>query len=210
MIYAEVIEVDDIQRSAVPPKCTIRQARSVENLLVDQQLLSATGSKTGSRSNIYPEPPVSRKSDEGEDDDEDQGIVVNSPTTSSAPPTTVHLRSSSGYTSPQSSTTSNSNLPATTNSSCMDLNIDCWSQEDDEISQQYLQLKSKRTNFDRDTISQMSIDSCDSREPVFISAVEIRRRLSESLHVPKSTFQRDPEDPSASVLKEPFEEKVSI
>jgi len=67
-------------------------------------------------------------------------------------------------------------------------------------------MKSKKR--DRDTISQMSIDSCDSREPVFVAAVDIRRRLSESLNAPKSTFQRDPEDPSASVLKEPFHIKV--
>lgn len=67
-------------------------------------------------------------------------------------------------------------------------------------------MKSKRC--DRDTISQMSQDSCDSREPVFVSAIDIRRRLSESLNTPKNTFQRDPEDPSASVLKEPFQLKV--
>jgi phosphatidylinositol 4-kinase len=54
----------------------------------------------------------------------------------------------------------------------------------------------------------MSQDSSDSREPVFVAAVDIRRRLSESLHVPKSTFKRDPEDPSASILKELFEIKV--
>lgn len=69
-----------------------------------------------------------------------------------------------------------------------------------------MQLRSKKC--DRDTISQMSIDSCDSREPVFVSAIDIRRRLSESHNAPKSTFQRDPEDPSASVLKEPFGIKV--
>ncbi|CAL8144049.1 unnamed protein product [Orchesella dallaii] len=106
--------------------------------------------------------------------------------------------------SPPSSSTSN--LPMTANSS-QDLHVgsDCWSQEDDEISLQYLQMKSKRC--DRDTISQMSQDSCDSREPVFVSAIDIRRRLSESINAPKNTFQRDPEDPSASVLKEPFQIK---
>jgi phosphatidylinositol 4-kinase len=45
---------------------------------------------------------------------------------------------------------------------------------------------------------------------VFIAAGDIRRRLSESLRQPKAlkNFQRDPEDPSASVLKEPWEDKV--
>lgn len=83
---------------------------------------------------------------------------------------------------------------------------DCWSQEDDEISQQYTQL---RRPMDRDTISQLSQESSDSREPpVLIAAGEIRRRLSESLHdSQRSTFTRDAEDPSAHVLKEPWEEK---
>ena len=41
-------------------------------------------------------------------------------------------------------------------------------------------------------------------------AGDIRRRLSESVNAPKSKsgFKRDPEDPSASVLKEPWQEKV--
>merc|ERR1719495_292692 len=47
-------------------------------------------------------------------------------------------------------------------------------------------------------------------EPIFIAAGDIRRRLSESLKEPKGfrTFKRDPDDPSASVLKEPWEVKV--
>jgi hypothetical protein len=55
----------------------------------------------------------------------------------------------------------------------------------------------------------MSIDSCDSREPVFVVAGDIRRRLSESINAPqaKHGFKRDPEDPSASILKEPWHEK---
>ena len=42
-------------------------------------------------------------------------------------------------------------------------------------------------------------------------AGDIRRRLSESVNAPKSKsgFKRDPEDPSASVLKEPWQEKVN-
>ncbi|PSN39507.1 Phosphatidylinositol 4-kinase beta [Blattella germanica] len=83
---------------------------------------------------------------------------------------------------------------------------DCWSQEDDEISQQYMQLPK---HMDRDTISQLSQESSDSREPpVFIAAGDIRRRLSESLHDSKrAAFTHDPEDPSAAALKEPWEEK---
>ena len=81
-------------------------------------------------------------------------------------------------------------------------------QDDDEISAQYQTLRKIK---DRDTISQMSMDSTDSREPIFVAAIDIRRRLSESINGPKtrSGFKRDPEDPSASVLKEPWEEKGS-
>ncbi|XP_015606291.1 phosphatidylinositol 4-kinase beta isoform X2 [Cephus cinctus] len=80
---------------------------------------------------------------------------------------------------------------------------DCWSQEDDDISQQYLQLRKPR---DRDTISQLSQDSSDSREPIFVPG-DIKRRLSEMAATPSATFNHDPEDPSAAVLKEPWELK---
>ncbi|XP_044262137.1 phosphatidylinositol 4-kinase beta [Tribolium madens] len=81
-----------------------------------------------------------------------------------------------------------------------------WSQEDDEISQQYTQLK---RIADRDTISQMSQESSDSREPpMWIAAGEIRRRLSDSIHEEKNKqFTHDPQDPSAAVLKEPWHDK---
>ena len=54
-----------------------------------------------------------------------------------------------------------------------------------------------------DTLSQMSQDSSDSRErePIFIQASDIRRRLTDSLNAPTKSFQRDPEDPSAAALK---------
>ncbi|XP_054620083.1 phosphatidylinositol 4-kinase beta-like isoform X2 [Dunckerocampus dactyliophorus] len=62
-----------------------------------------------------------------------------------------------------------------------------------------------------DNISQFSVDSItslESREVVFIAAGDIRRRLSENLAHTPTTFKRDPEDPSAVALKEPWEEKV--
>lgn len=82
---------------------------------------------------------------------------------------------------------------------------DCWSHEDDEISQQYCRLKKPR---DRDTISMMSLDSCDSRELTARGAADIRRRLSETVNAPNTGFKRDPDDPSAAALKEPWESKV--
>ncbi|NXI92683.1 PI4KB kinase, partial [Psophia crepitans] len=62
-----------------------------------------------------------------------------------------------------------------------------------------------------DNISQFSVDSItsqESREPVFIAAGDIRRRLSEQLAHTPTSFKRDPEDPSAVALKEPWQEKV--
>lgn len=84
-----------------------------------------------------------------------------------------------------------------------DADLCCWSQEDEEISTQYIRMKKK--NVERDTISQMSQDSCDSN--VLIAAGDIRKRLAESLNDIK-TFAHDPEDPSAAALKEPWEEKM--
>ncbi|KAK9505633.1 hypothetical protein O3M35_009636 [Rhynocoris fuscipes] len=85
----------------------------------------------------------------------------------------------------------------------IDAESDCWSQDDDEISQQYVGVKK---TVERDTISQLSQESTDSREPSLFAAGDIRRRLSESLHDPRP-FTHDPEDPSAAALKEPWEEK---
>ncbi|XP_055083618.1 phosphatidylinositol 4-kinase beta isoform X2 [Periophthalmus magnuspinnatus] len=62
-----------------------------------------------------------------------------------------------------------------------------------------------------DNISQFSVDSItstESRETVYIQAGDIRRRLSEQLAQTPTSFRKDPEDPSAVALKEPWEEKV--
>ncbi|XP_028823982.1 phosphatidylinositol 4-kinase beta-like isoform X1 [Denticeps clupeoides] len=80
----------------------------------------------------------------------------------------------------------------------------------DDIDQLQVELPDCHTNS-CDNISQFSVDSLtsqESKEPTFIAAGDIRRRLSESLAHTPTTFWRDPEDPSAVVLKEPWEEKV--
>ena len=69
----------------------------------------------------------------------------------------------------------------------------------------------------------MSADSTDSsrgylnggygHESNFVAAGDIRRRLSESLkgeNKSRKNLKRDPDDPSAAVLKEPWEAKVSF
>ena len=70
------------------------------------------------------------------------------------------------------------------------------------FTSQYLHLNKIK---DRDTISQLSQESSDSREPVF-APVDIKRRLVEMAAAP-TVFSHDPEDPSAAVLKEPWEKK---
>ncbi|RUS83247.1 hypothetical protein EGW08_009011, partial [Elysia chlorotica] len=92
-------------------------------------------------------------------------------------------------------------------SACHDFDdADCWSQEDDDIIALANRCRSS------DTISQMSTESstsADSKDPVYIAAGDIRRRLSDNLTAPKKKFERDPEDPSAAALKEPWEDKVA-
>ncbi|XP_077384358.1 phosphatidylinositol 4-kinase beta isoform X2 [Festucalex cinctus] len=84
---------------------------------------------------------------------------------------------------------------------------EAWSVDD--IGQ--LQVELPEVHASCDNISQFSVDSVgslESKEPVFIAAGDIRRRLSEQLAQTPTTFKRDPEDPSAVALKEPWEEKV--
>ncbi|XP_069796298.1 phosphatidylinositol 4-kinase beta isoform X2 [Narcine bancroftii] len=85
---------------------------------------------------------------------------------------------------------------------------EAWSVDD--IGELQVELPEVHTNSS-DNISQFSVDSITSqenKEPVFIAAGDIRRRLSEQLAHAPTTFKRDPEDPSAVALKEPWQEKV--
>uniref|UniRef100_A0A8C5B5T9 Phosphatidylinositol 4-kinase beta n=1 Tax=Gadus morhua TaxID=8049 RepID=A0A8C5B5T9_GADMO len=85
---------------------------------------------------------------------------------------------------------------------------EAWSVDD--MGELQVELPDVHTNS-CDNISQFSVDSItslESKEPVFIAAGDIRRRLSEQLAHTPTTFKRDPEDPSAVALKEPWLEKV--
>ncbi|XP_013997095.2 phosphatidylinositol 4-kinase beta [Salmo salar] len=80
----------------------------------------------------------------------------------------------------------------------------------DDIGELEVELPEGHTSSS-DNISQFSVDSItstESKEPVFIAAGDIRRRLSENLAHTPTTFRKDPEDPSAVALKEPWKEKV--
>ncbi|KAJ3598204.1 hypothetical protein NHX12_001715 [Muraenolepis orangiensis] len=85
---------------------------------------------------------------------------------------------------------------------------EAWSVDD--MGELQVELPDVHTNS-CDNISQFSVDSITSlenKEPVFIAAGDIRRRLSEQLAHTPTTFKRDPEDPSAVALKEPWQEKA--
>ncbi|XP_074046189.1 LOW QUALITY PROTEIN: phosphatidylinositol 4-kinase beta-like, partial [Macrotis lagotis] len=85
---------------------------------------------------------------------------------------------------------------------------EAWSVDD--IGELQVELPEVHANS-CDNISQFSVDSItsqESKEPVFIAAGDIRRRLSEQLAHTPTAFKRDPEDPSAVALKEPWQEKL--
>lgn len=98
---------------------------------------------------------------------------------------------------------------------------DVWSQEDDEITAQYLKLHKM---CERDAVSQMSLDSIDSREQSKLPSIlffyllynfdcligaprsfnigDVRTRHSNNLYSENTKpFSNDPEDPSAAALK---------
>lgn len=58
--------------------------------------------------------------------------------------------------------------------------------------------------------SELHSEEIDLEEKeIYISAIDVRKRLSDSLAAPKALFMvRDPDDPSAAALKEPWHEKV--
>lgn len=99
-----------------------------------------------------------------------------------------------------------------------------WSQEDDEITAQYLRMTQNK-KFERDTVSQISLESCDSTTRdirklnifirklvkfkfIFIDAPEsfnigdVRNRHCRNLNAENTKpFKNDPDDPSAAALK---------
>jgi len=130
--------------------------------------------------------------------------------------------SSSSNSSPGGGPAHGTRLPTTASMTSLRIaptELDCWSTEDDELTLQYPAVL---RNFprDRDTISMMSADSTDSsrgshfsanHDSLFVAAGDIRRRLSESLkgeNKSRKNLKRDPDDPSAAVLKEPWDSKV--
>ncbi|GAV04312.1 hypothetical protein RvY_14613 [Ramazzottius varieornatus] len=93
-------------------------------------------------------------------------------------------------------------------SSKSDEDGECWSQEDDEILNQFPVHDVNRLHNGETTSvwSQESMQSLESRE-ITISAGDVVRRLNESLNANGTSFKPDHEDPSAAAMKEPWEMK---
>jgi len=178
IVYVEVLEIDNRHTSSVPPK------------LLESNTLRYTRSEENLPDYFSRMELNNGGNGSGGSSGSACGISVNSDQTSmtSAP----KPDSFSVYSAPDID------------------DADCWSQDDDDI---YIQIQASgvRKGFSSDTMSQMSMDSAtsgESKDPVFIHAGDIRRRLSENINQPTKNFKRDPEDPSAAALKEPWEEKV--
>lgn len=141
IIYVEVVEVDDIFSSPVISKLmpTLRHTKSEEHLEIPKP---STSPPTQAHHHHHPHVvPIQ---------------ATKTKTVTGAESTEIEVRIE------KVSESSNSE-----NGKCCDVNElgitedDVWSQEDDEITAQYLNLHKMS---DRDTLSQMSLESCDSRE----------------------------------------------
>ncbi|XP_073843433.1 phosphatidylinositol 4-kinase beta fwd isoform X2 [Musca autumnalis] len=202
IIYVEVVEVPDIYSSSLIPKMmpSLRHTKSEEHLEVggggscqhhhtqQQQLQHATCSRTSSCSSHN---SCRRKKEKllSESSSADNNATQDQHQTTQCSGGNNLLLS-----------------PPQLNED------DVWSQEDDEITAQYLHMRKMRANSERDAISQMSLDSCDSRDqgmPVLFNIGDVRTRHCNNLSCENTkSFSNDPEDPSAAALKEPWDEKV--
>lgn len=95
---------------------------------------------------------------------------------------------------------SNFSIPA------VDNDKDCW---DDDVTKEYPIINRNLMVTPRDCVSEMSQESSASGEEKcsgFVAAGDIRRRLTQSVntHSVSDFSLRDPEDPSAAALKEPW------
>lgn len=79
---------------------------------------------------------------------------------------------------------------------------DVWSQEEDEITAQYLNMQKIS---EKDSVSEVSLESIDSREqgaPSSFNIGDVRMRHCINLYSEiAKPFSNDPEDPSAAALK---------
>ncbi|XP_055623794.1 phosphatidylinositol 4-kinase beta isoform X2 [Toxorhynchites rutilus septentrionalis] len=189
IIYVEVVEVNDIYTSPVIPKMmpTLRHTKSEERLDSSSVVNTANGSTAADTNS------TAAVGDRGAE-------YLSSHTGAKL------LAGSSGDISLHSNPAAGvAMLGGLYNFGLTE--DDVWSQEDDEITAQYLNYMSQ----ERDSISQNSMDSYDSREQggnAYFNIGDVRTRHRENLSSEsKKPFSSDPEDPSAAILKEPWLEK---
>ncbi|KAH8416258.1 hypothetical protein KR222_000235 [Zaprionus bogoriensis] len=205
IIYVEVVEVPDIYTSPLIPKMmpSLRHTKSEEHLegvcLNTHPHLSC--SRTSSCSSSHHGSSCRRKKPSESQSHAEAGC---------GEPASHNCNGCSN---------ANANTNTNGNGNCHLLSLgglqlqedDVWSQEDDEITAQYLTM---RKNSERDAISQMSLDSCDSRDqgpPVVFNIGDVRTRHCNNLNCENTkSFSNDPEDPSAAALKEPWDEKEKL
>uniref|UniRef100_A0A182WJ59 Phosphatidylinositol 4-kinase beta n=1 Tax=Anopheles minimus TaxID=112268 RepID=A0A182WJ59_9DIPT len=207
IIYVEVVEVQDIYTSPVIPKLmpTLRHTKSEERL---DSSISASALSTDESN-----PSKTELNSSCQQTNEEATSATTVP--QSAPPALPAAVAASLATS-RSRHSKLSECSADNGgnggSSMMELGLtedDVWSQEDDEITAQYLSLT--KMSSDRDAISQFSIDSYDSRDhhtPALFNIGEVKKRHCANLNSENAKpFSNDPSDPSAAALKEPWHEK---
>ncbi|XP_064535699.1 uncharacterized protein fwd [Drosophila montana] len=191
IIYVEVVEVPDIYTSTLIPKMmpSLRHTKSEEHLEGACLNTHQSCSRTSSCSSTHHGSSCRRKKDT-ESHAEGGGCGEPGTYNCCSCNNSHHLQSLGG----------------------LQLNEDdVWSQEDDQITAQYLYM---RKISERDAISQMSMDSCDSRDqgpPIVFNIGDVRTRHCNNLSCENTkSFSNDPEDPSAAALKEPWHEKEKL
>lgn len=184
IIYVEVLEVNDIYSSPVMPKLmpSLRHTKSEEHL--DSTTPIAKPNESTASNTTGPGEVATGKADIKIHIDKvaDHQLIGSHPSDSA-----LHTREWNEFGMTED---------------------DVWSQEDDEITAQYMKLHKM---CERDAVSQMSLDSIDSREqsvPRLFNIGDVRTRHSNNLYSENTKpFSNDPEDPSAAALKEPWHEK---
>ncbi|XP_056439350.1 phosphatidylinositol 4-kinase beta-like [Gadus chalcogrammus] len=186
LLYVEVLDCEDLQTSALPlriPETRLHHAHSAEEL--------APAGHAGSCS-----PGGQSSAPAGHAGSCSPGGLSSAPAVHAGSCSPGGLSSAAAV---HAGSCSLGNLSAVVN---YDDDDEAWATDD------LGQLRVEGGSSD-DLTSQFSVDSStENAEPVYIAAGDIRRRLSESLARPPSSFRRDPEDPSALALKEPWAEKV--
>ncbi|XP_017855575.1 PREDICTED: uncharacterized protein LOC108608625 [Drosophila arizonae] len=189
IIYVEVVEVPDIYTSPLIPKLmpSLRHTKSEEHLEGTCLNTHQGCSRTSTCSSTHHGSSCRRKKD-----------------------TESHAENGCGE-------PASNNCCSGNNSRLLSLGglqvheDDVWSQEDDQITAQYLYMSKVS---ERDAISQMSMDSCDSRDqgpPIVFNIGDVRTRHCNNLNCENTkSFSNDPEDPSAAALKEPWHEKEKL